>query len=81
MRIHIFGLRLPRGDIMGYGCTQKEAEGMCRKAYKAMTSHWDEEYAPRKWSRAKEYFGLAANEELELPSATYDNESFRKGAL
>ena len=28
---------------MGYGCTQKEAEGMSRKAYKAMTSHWDEE--------------------------------------
>jgi hypothetical protein len=80
MSIHIFGLRLPKGDIMGYGCTAKEAEGMCRKAYKAMTSHWDEEYAPRDWIKAKDYFGHTY-EELELPGATYDNEAFKKGAL
>jgi hypothetical protein len=45
-----------------------------------MTSHWDEEYAPRDWIKAKDYFGHTY-EELELPGATYDNEAFKKGAL
>lgn len=78
MKIHIFGIRLPRGDLIGYGSTAKEAESVCRKSYIALTSSWAEEFAPRKWKEAKEFFGLAGYEELQLPCATYDNEAFKK---
>ena len=81
MKIHIFGIRLPKGELMGYGCTAKEAEDMCRKSYKYMTSDWDEEYAPRKWEEAKKYFGLVANEEVAIPGAIFDNEPFKEGVL
>ena len=80
MKIYTFGITLHRDTLMGYGRTAKGAEEMCHKAYKAITSTWDEEYAPRDWSKAKECFGIVAREELEIPCATYDHELIKKEA-
>lgn len=78
MKIYTFGILLQRDELIGYGRTAKSAEELCRKAYKAITSSWDEEYAPRDWEKAKEYFGVVAREELEIPCVTYDNELMKK---
>ena len=80
MKIYTFGINLHRDTLMGYGRTTRGAEEMCRKAYNAITSTWDEEYAPRDWEKAKEHFGVVAREELETPCATYDHELIKKEA-
>ena len=77
MKIHTFGINLPKDGIIGCGYSPREAEDMCRKAYNLITTYWEEEYAPKDWSKAKDYFGTCAIEELEIPCAIYGNEPIK----